>query len=430
MAVSEGGEQGGQAKLSELKATEPETAPAGDPRAEPAEPLRPLDFSQPTKFTPEIRHRMAGVLDAFTQALAVHLADELDVEVELSVAEVTQQTWAAARAQLAADSIAVGVKEESIAHNMLLSVELGLVLPALECLLGGQAAQAPAQRHLTEVDWALARGLLEVVVGELSRAWVDVGGPALKLGALDMEGDAGVLAPIGEPTLAFAIQSRIDGESSAMTLLVPWAAIEPVAESIGGSGPPSHGLHGQGSDALRRRLSDAKVMLRAEVGSVQMPIERVLELLPGTLVALERRVEDGVRLFAEGISLGNGRPGRSGNRRAIKLESADQVPTRAATYATLGRAELQRARAQAGGGQHSGGGPAVLQSMFVRVWAELGRTHLPLGEALELTVGAVVELDRGAQAPVELFVNGQCFANGRLVVTSDEEWGVQVDELV
>ncbi len=74
--------------------------------------------------------------------------------------------------------------------------------------------------------------------------------------------------------------------------------------------------------------------------------------------------------------------------------------------------------------------PAILRSIFVRVWAELGRTHMTLGGTLELAPGAVVELDQGAEAPVELFANGLCFANGHLVVTAEGGWGVTVDRLV
>jgi len=40
----------------------------------------------------------------------------------------------------------------------------------------------------------------------------------------------------------------------------------------------------------------------------------------------------------------------------------------------------------------------ALQDVGVRVWAELGRTHLPLGQALDLPIGAVVDLDRAADA--------------------------------
>ncbi len=411
-------------------ATKAETISEIDPASPVAGGIRTLDFSQPTKFTTEIRRRITGAIEQFCEALSGRLANELSIDVEVSVAEVDQHTWAAAKARLAADAVAIAVEAKAIERHMLLSVEQPLLLQSLECLLGGQAAQAPAERHLTDIDWVLARGLFEGIVAELSTAWGELGGPELTCGEVDLEADAGVFVPVGEPTFSVTLTSRIDGQTSAMSLLIPWAAVEPVAESIrGGAGPPLTG-DVRDPNSLRRGLGAAQVLLRAEVGSAQMPIERMLELVPGTLAQLQGRAEDGVWLFAEGVLLGRGRPGRSGIRRAIKLQSMSENPTRADTYAKLGRAELDRARAHVDGTRDNPEGRAILRSIFVRVWAELGRTHIQLRDAVELAPGAVVELDQSAEAPVELFVNGLCFANGTLVVTADGGWGVQVAELV
>jgi flagellar motor switch protein FliN/FliY len=71
----------------------------------------------------------------------------------------------------------------------------------------------------------------------------------------------------------------------------------------------------------------------------------------------------------------------------------------------------------------------ALTGIELRVWAELGRTKLPLGRALELPLGTVVDLDRAADAPVDLFVNGLCFARGHLLVTDEGEWAIVIDEL-
>ncbi|HSZ05557.1 MAG TPA: FliM/FliN family flagellar motor switch protein [Solirubrobacteraceae bacterium] len=395
-----------------------------------SERIRTLDFSQPTKFTTELRRRIIRALDLFCESLGGWMAGELKAEIELVVTDISQHTWAAAKAQLPADSIAVAVEAEAIERHMLMSVELPLVLQALECLLGGDASQAPTERHLTEIDWVLTRGVLDAIVHQLSIAWDELGGPELVRGEVDMEGDAGVLTPIGEPTLSVTLELKIDGLASTMALLIPWAAIEPITERIRDrAGQPSP-ADARGAGALRRGLAGAHVLLRAEVGSLQMPIERMLELTPGALLALEDSAEDGVLLFAEAISLGRGRPGRSGARRAVKLTSTGEPPVEAEPYAKLGRAELERARAHLEQTRESAEGREILRSIFVRVWAELGRTHLPLGRALELAQGAVVELDQRADAPVELFANGLCFANGSLVVTGEGAWGVQLAELL
>jgi flagellar motor switch protein FliN/FliY len=81
-------------------------------------------------------------------------------------------------------------------------------------------------------------------------------------------------------------------------------------------------------------------------------------------------------------------------------------------------------------GQRNGGSVGLQEALgdtTLRVWAELGRARMPLGKALSMPLGAVVDLDRGADAPVDLFVNGMRFAQGHLVLTDDGEWAVCVD---
>jgi flagellar motor switch protein FliN/FliY len=81
-----------------------------------------------------------------------------------------------------------------------------------------------------------------------------------------------------------------------------------------------------------------------------------------------------------------------------------------------------------------GGGEATTMALVdaladikLHVWAELGRADLGLGRALGLPLGAVVDLDRDADAPIDLFVNGLRFAQGHLIVTDDGEWAFQCD---
>jgi flagellar motor switch protein FliN/FliY len=88
-------------------------------------------------------------------------------------------------------------------------------------------------------------------------------------------------------------------------------------------------------------------------------------------------------------------------------------------------AELSEAAAATGDGVPDD----ALRDIKVRVWAELGRARLPLAQAVTIPGGAVVQLDRAAEDPVELFVNGRLFALGHLVVR-EGEWAVEIEELV
>jgi flagellar motor switch protein FliN/FliY len=71
----------------------------------------------------------------------------------------------------------------------------------------------------------------------------------------------------------------------------------------------------------------------------------------------------------------------------------------------------------------------LLGNVEMDITAELGRTRMTVRELLSLAPGTVVELDRAAGSPVDLFVNGTLIARGEVVVV-DEEFGVRVSEII
>jgi flagellar motor switch protein FliN/FliY len=71
-----------------------------------------------------------------------------------------------------------------------------------------------------------------------------------------------------------------------------------------------------------------------------------------------------------------------------------------------------------------------LAGVRVRVWAELGRAQLPTAQAVGMPPGAVVELDRSADEPIDLYVNGRRFATGRLMVVDGTDWAVKIETIL
>jgi flagellar motor switch protein FliM len=59
--------------------------------------------------------------------------------------------------------------------------------------------------------------------------------------------------------------------------------------------------------------------VRAEVASVQMPIEAVLGLKEGDLLRLNSPAAGGITLFADKVPVHTARPGRAGSRRAVQV---------------------------------------------------------------------------------------------------------------
>ena len=71
----------------------------------------------------------------------------------------------------------------------------------------------------------------------------------------------------------------------------------------------------------------------------------------------------------------------------------------------------------------------LLMDVSVPVVAQLGSTEMRIRDILRLTPGSVVALDKLAGEPVDLFVRGQLFAQGEVVIV-DESFGIRVTKIV
>lgn len=83
-----------------------------------------------------------------------------------------------------------------------------------------------------------------------------------------------------------------------------------------------------------------------------------------------------------------------------------------------------------------GAGPAgddrnlnLLLDIPLQVTVELGRTKKQIKDILELSSGSIIELDKLAGEPVDIFVNNKLIAKGEVVVI-EENFGVRVTDII
>jgi len=70
-----------------------------------------------------------------------------------------------------------------------------------------------------------------------------------------------------------------------------------------------------------------------------------------------------------------------------------------------------------------------LKDLQLSIYIELGRTQMQIKEILELERGYVIELDKLASEPVDIFVNNKKIAEGEVVVI-DKHFGIRIVNLV
>lgn len=72
---------------------------------------------------------------------------------------------------------------------------------------------------------------------------------------------------------------------------------------------------------------------------------------------------------------------------------------------------------------------SLLLDVGVTLSVELGHARLTLEEVMALRRGSVIELDKMAGEPADVYVNGKLIARGEIVLL-DEKFGVKINDIV
>jgi flagellar motor switch protein FliM len=296
--------------------------PAAGPRR--GHRLRTVDFSRPTKFTSDLQRKIERSIDTFCQTSVTRLSTELRTAIELETINTTQATWSAAQAQLPAGSLWVTLDVQPIGTRMLFTVEQSFILMCLDCLLGGSPDKPPRERRFSEIDTMLTQRLIESIIHQMSLVWQDLVGITLSILEIEMHNETSAIAAVSEPTMIVVIESRINKHSASMALLVPWMAIDPVSQRLTGKEAYAPEVDAAGAAKIGQAMSSVPVTMRAEVAAIEMPIEQILSLGPGSLIKLGVQADKGITLFAENVKLARAQPGCNGPRRAVQVSGTER----------------------------------------------------------------------------------------------------------
>ncbi len=277
------------------------------------------------------------------------------------------------------------------------------------------------------VDEALLRmgeSTSEAVAGVLQMFGSDivVPGPVMIAGAA-----TDPLGAVPVPAVATSV-SYVDGVTGGNVFVMPLKAARALAAAMVGEAPPEDeateltelelSAVGEAMNQMMAAGANATAAVLGTEVEIAPPDTRVLASLEEALAGHDETphmISGAFTVFSEQCRLIQLVPNAFVVRmtRALDELGAEYVGEGEA----LGEAESQ-------------GLDESLRAVKLRVWAELGRRRMPVGALISTPPGAVLELDRQADEPVDLYVNGMRFATARLVVSDGGEWALRIEELL
>src|SRR4051812_3034299 len=274
--------------------------------------VRVVDFRRTVKFKAEHQDRLKRAAETFGRVSATRLSSELRQATELELVDVEQGMWSRVHADLPTSSICATVASRTGAAPMVITVEQGFVLEAVDRLLGSDGRADVVERPLTEVDKIIARRVFTTLAHCLASAWKEMCGEDIELQRVMTYEQVADVAAVEEPALVLNVECRLDRLTTRIALLIPYNAIGALLARMRNAPPPDP----RSGEALAASLGGIGIELRAELGSVTLSADEVLRLAPGDVVTLDTPAAGGVVLYADQVPAPPARPGPNGRRAA------------------------------------------------------------------------------------------------------------------
>ena len=131
-------------------------------------------------------------------------------------------------------------------------------------------------------------------------------------------------------------------------------------------------------------------------------------------------------IAAAGQGMEEGEPDTFDGGLEAEPEAADEMPGRAGL---VDLPSFAPAAPTAPLSFDTGSGMGRVRDIPLEVTVELGRTRLLIRDIMDLSTGSIIELDKIAGEPVDLFANGLLVARGEVIVI-DDNFGVRVTEII
>ncbi|MCI0754759.1 FliM/FliN family flagellar motor switch protein [Teichococcus vastitatis] len=186
----------------------------------------------------------------------------------------------------------------------LAALDSRLIGSIVDILLGGRrnALQPIEGRPYTAIERTFVEKFVSIVTQDLSKAFEAVSPATFTLERFEITPSYALITKPSAAALTFRAEFAMEGRGGYIDFLLPYASIEPVRDLL------SQEVLGkkQGGDTIWRshlaeELPRAGVELTAVIENRILPFSEIASWKPGSVLVLDRRQEDPIEVFCQGL---------------------------------------------------------------------------------------------------------------------------------
>ncbi len=277
------------------------------------------DFKSAGKLSNENARALTSLMETFGRHLADELGNSLGTALGVTLKSLDQVPVKEHVASNPVLSFMVPLTMNASQATLIADLDVNLVFPMIEVLLGGIGTPLTEPRELSEIEEEIMQGMAVMLARQAEQSWgLDfmslVPGRRIKSSSLSQ------YCAVHEKLTIATFEIEIAGASERLRLLCPGTFLNVLLDRIKLDGPQKLGNVRKFPQAtIRERIVDCDFEAALCLSDMKMAVRDLISLRPGALLKLRAPIRTPGRLTIEGADVAEATPVRSGSQKAAQI---------------------------------------------------------------------------------------------------------------
>ena len=281
------------------------------------------NFRRPDKFSKDNLRALRDIHREFSKAISLVLSGYLRMRVEIEIVSVDQLTYEEFVRSMPSPISVVVFEFEPLSGQILLGISFEVISCIVNRMLGGVGAIDAQTRELTDIEKALAKKVINIIIKQLEDSWNAIIPVSGKFISLDDNYQSIQVATAGEIVALLTFEVQIQGKHFGLfSICFPY----PVLETVLGHLSTQHifqtkGLVASNDERMKMisKINTSNVDVRVQFGQCSITLDDFLQLSEGDILKLDNRVQDDLIVKINGEKKFFARPGTLKDKICVKI---------------------------------------------------------------------------------------------------------------
>ena len=284
------------------------------------------DFRRPDRVSKEQLRSIRNLHDKFARNFSSNLSSFLRTITDISLVGVDQMTYGEFLMSLPDPTSFNIISMIPLQGNAVLEINLSLIFPIVDKLLGGQGLPLFHVRELTPLEMTIIDSIITLILKDLEDVWKQII-PNVRLKKELSENSPHVIQIVAQNEVVVLVVFEVKfGEATGMmNICLPALILEPILNKISSQDwliGAKKGRSGEYESRILELLENINVPLIVELGRTKLKIGEILNLRENDTVILSKKAKRPLNIYISNKQKFFGALGILGIKKAIKITRA------------------------------------------------------------------------------------------------------------